>query len=119
MLSAPGTLVFVDAAAAAADDLITDPIERRPQMFARTSVLGILAAAALSLPSSRPCFFFDASGAVSVSDTSDEASYGLTPERVNETRVLAISLGATRAQGSLTLYTQGDHLPRPGRYPVH
>jgi hypothetical protein len=88
-------------------------------MFARTSVFGILAAATLSLPSTRPCYFLDASGAVSVSDTSDEASYGLIPERVNETRVLAISLGATRGQGSLTLYTQGDQLPRPGRYPIH
>jgi hypothetical protein len=33
--------------------------------------------------------------------------------------VLAISLGATRAQGSLTLFTQGDQPLRPGRYPVH
>jgi hypothetical protein len=88
-------------------------------MFARTSLLGMLAATALWLPSSRPCFFFDASGAVSVSDTSDEASYGLMPEEVNEPRLLAISLGATRAQGSLTLYTRGDQPLRPGRYPVH
>jgi hypothetical protein len=88
-------------------------------MSAHTTVLGMLAATALSLPSDTPCFTFDASGAVSLSVTSDEASYGLIPERVNEARVLAISLGATRAQGSLTLYTQGDHPPRPGRYPVH
>jgi hypothetical protein len=88
-------------------------------MSARTSVLGMLAATVLWLPSSRPSFYVNTSGAVTLSDTTDEASYGMMPEQVNEPRVLAISLGATRARGSLTLFTQGDQLPRPGRYPIH
>ena len=88
-------------------------------MSAHTVVIGVLAATALSLPSDTPCFTLDASGAVRVSVTSDEATYGLIPKQANEPRVLAISLGATRAQGSLTLFTQGDQPLRPGRYPVH
>jgi hypothetical protein len=89
-------------------------------MFARTSMLGMLAAATLSLPpGGTPSFHLDASGAVNLTIASDESSYGLTPEKVNGGSILAISMGATRGEGSLALYTQGGQLPKPGRYPVH
>jgi hypothetical protein len=87
-------------------------------MFARSSIL-MLAATALPLHSDgSPSFRLTASGAVTLAVTSDEASYGLVPEEVNGRRIIAVSLGATRGEASLTLYTQGDELPKPGRYPV-
>jgi hypothetical protein len=88
-------------------------------MFARSSILGMLAATALPLYSDgSPSFHLTASGAVTLAVTSNEAGYGLVPEQVNGRRIIAVSLGATRGEASLTLYTQGDELPRPGRYPV-
>jgi len=86
-------------------------------MFARISVLGILAATTLSLPTD-PSFRLDASGAVNLAIRSDETAYGLLPAPANEAPLLAISLGATRGNASLSLYTQGEQLPKPGRYPV-
>ncbi len=88
-------------------------------MFARASILGMFAATSLSLSSdSAPSFQLEASGAVTMAVASDEASYGLSPERIKGRPILAISLGATRGEGSLSLYTQGDQLPKTGRYPV-
>lgn len=89
-------------------------------MFARTSMMRMLAAATLTLPTgSTPSFRLDASGVVNLAIASDESSYGLTREKVNGMSILAISMGATRGKASLALYTQGSQLPQPGRYPVH
>jgi hypothetical protein len=115
-LSAAGTLVSVIASLEA----MPGPQTHDPEapMFARSSIL-MLAAAALPLHSDgSPSFRLTASGAVTLAVTSDEASYGLIPEEVNGRRIIAVSLGATRGEASLTLYTQGDELPKPGRYPV-
>jgi hypothetical protein len=88
-------------------------------MFARSSVFGLLAVTSLSLSSDgSPSFKLDATGAVNLAVAGDEASYGLTPERVRGRPVIAISLGGTRGEGSLSLYSQGSELPKPGRYPV-
>ena len=88
-------------------------------MFARSSILALLAASALSLHSDdSPSFRLSATGAVTLAVTSQEATYGLVPKEDNQPRIIAISLGARRGDASLTLYTQGDELPRPGRYPV-
>jgi hypothetical protein len=116
-LSAAGTLVSVIASLKA----MPSPGTHDPEalMFARASILGMLAATSLSLPSDEsPSFHLAASGAVTLAITSNEARYGLVPEQVNGQRIIAVSLGATRGEASLTLFTQGDELPKPGRYPV-
>jgi hypothetical protein len=88
-------------------------------MFARSSTLGLLAAAALSMPSDPATeFSFQSIGAVALSIKGDEAHYSLTPEKMNGKPVLAISLGSTGGNGALFLYTTGDELPKKGRYPV-
>jgi hypothetical protein len=88
-------------------------------MYARSSILGLLAASLLSISSDGgPSFHLASSGAVTLAVTSNEAVFGLVPEQVNEARLIAVSLGATRGEASLTLFTQGNELPRPGRYPV-
>jgi len=88
-------------------------------MFARSSIFGLFAASALSLqPYDVPSFRLAATGAVNLAVTSQEATYGLVPKEENQRRIIAISLGARRGNASLTLYTQGDELLRPGRYPV-
>ena len=88
-------------------------------MLARSSTVGLLATIALSLAADPvPSFTLQSSGALSLAVASDDARYGIVPGSVNQRPVLAISLGATRAQGSLSLYTYGDEVLRPGRYPV-
>ena len=88
-------------------------------MYARSSILGLLAASLLSISSDGgPSFHLASSGAVTLAVTSNEAVFGVVPEQVNGARIIAVSLGATRGEASLTLFTQGDELPRPGRYPV-
>ena len=89
-------------------------------MLARSSAVGLLATMALSLPGDTPVPYFtlQSSGAVRLAVSSDEARYGISPESVNQRPVLAISLGATRAAGAVLLYTYGDEVLRPGRYPV-
>jgi hypothetical protein len=88
-------------------------------MFARAAILGMLAATSLPLRSDvSPSFHLAASGAVTLAVTSNEAIYGLVPDDGNGRRIIAVSLGATRGEASLTLFTQGDELPQPGRYPV-
>jgi hypothetical protein len=89
-------------------------------VFARSSTLGLMVTLALSLPSDRtPGYSIQSSGAVRVIAAGKEASYGLTRQRANEKPTLTISLGATGAEGSLGLYTDGEELPRSGRYPIH
>jgi hypothetical protein len=87
-------------------------------MSASFPVLGLLAAVALSLPASAPYFTFTTDGSVDVTVTGNEARIGMIPAEVNGTPVLEISLGATNAEGSLSLYMSGDQLPSTGRYPV-
>jgi hypothetical protein len=89
-------------------------------MLARSSAVGLLATIALSLPPDPPAPYFtlESTGAVRVAVTSEEARYGIIPEAVNQRPVLGISLGATRANGVLLLYTYADEVLRPGRYPV-
>jgi hypothetical protein len=89
-------------------------------MLARSSTLGLLATMALSLPTDRaPGYSIQSSGAARVSAAGKEASYGLTRQTVNEKPTLTISLGAAGAEGRLGLYTDGQELPRSGRYPIH
>ena len=89
-------------------------------MYARVSILGLLAVAGLSLPAGpAPEFTFRSTGAVDLSSSGTEAGYGLAPELVNGKPELVISLGATTGQGALLLFTVGDALPRTGRYPIY
>jgi hypothetical protein len=88
-------------------------------VYARISKLSMLAAMAIALPASRaPFFTLGAGGAVNLSLVGEEARYGMAPAAVDGQSVLTISLGATSAEGSLTLSMVGDGLPAPGRYPV-
>jgi hypothetical protein len=88
-------------------------------MLARSSTVGLVAATALSLAAGpMPCFNLESTGAVRLAVTSDEASYGIVAPSAGERPVLTIALGATRAAGSLSLYTHGDEPLRPGRYPM-
>lgn len=88
-------------------------------MLARSYAVGLLAAVALPLSDDpAPYFNLESSGAVQLAVTSDEARYGLIPESVNGRPVIAISLGATRGEAALVLYTYADEPLRPGRYPT-
>lgn len=89
-------------------------------MLARSSTVGLLAAIALTLPAdpAAPYFTLESTGAVRLAVTSEEARYGMIPDSVNHRPVLGISLGATRGDGVLLLFTYGDEVLRPGRYPV-
>jgi hypothetical protein len=88
-------------------------------MFARSSAVGLLAAIALPLAGEpAPYFTLQSSGAVRLAVTSDEARYGIVPESVNQRPTIAISLGATRGDAALLLYTYADQPLRPGRYPA-
>jgi hypothetical protein len=88
-------------------------------MLARFSTVGILGAFALAPHwSHAPFFTLGAEGAVNLVVSSDEARYGVTPMVVGDSRVLTISLGATRALGSLTLSMSGGRVPPSGRYAI-
>jgi hypothetical protein len=89
-------------------------------MLARSSTVGLAAAIALwfGLYPTAGYFTLESSGAIHVAAVGDEARYGMVHELVNHRPVMAISLGATRATGSLSLYTYGDEVLRPGRYPI-
>jgi hypothetical protein len=94
-------------------------LELESAMPPRPSTLGVFAVMVLSLPPGRaPYFTLGARGAINLAVASDEARYGITPVAVEESRMLHISLGATRAAGALVLSMSGDQLPRRGRYPV-
>jgi len=89
-------------------------------MFARSSTLGLIVTVALSLPTDRtPVYRIQSSGAVSLNAAGTEAQYGLSREMVDGKPVLTITLGATTGQSALMLFTDGDELPRSGRYPVY
>lgn len=89
-------------------------------MYARSMTLGLLAAAALSLPSDSVTeFTLQSHGAVSLSVAGTEARYGLVPETAEGEPLLTISLGATSGEGALWLMTVGDEVPGTGRYPIY
>jgi hypothetical protein len=86
-------------------------------MFARSSTVVLLATVALHSDPA-PYFTLESSGALQLAVSSEEARYGLSPEPHNQRPVMAISLGATRGDAALLLYTYADEPLRPGRYPV-
>jgi hypothetical protein len=88
-------------------------------MLARVSTLGLVATMALSTSSGpTPAFTLESSGAVRLTVAGTEAHYSISPEPVEGKREVAIALGPTGAEGAIWLFTAGDRLPRPGRYPV-
>ena len=88
-------------------------------MRARSSMVSLLATMALSQSADPlPYFTLESSGAVSLAVTSGEARYGIVPDPRGGRPVLSISLGATKAEGSLSLFTDGEAALRPGRYRV-
>lgn len=89
-------------------------------MLARSSIVGLLTTIALSVPVEpvAPYFTLESTGALRLAVSGDEATYGLMPEPVDQRPLLSITLGGTRGDGALMLYTYGDEPVRPGRYPV-
>jgi len=87
-------------------------------MRAHSPVVGLLAIIALFQPDPLPYFTLESSGAVSLAVTSGEARYGIMPDPRGGRSVLSISLGASTAAGSLSLFTDGEAALRPGRYRV-
>ncbi|HET9039152.1 MAG TPA: hypothetical protein VFN40_03215 [Gemmatimonadales bacterium] len=88
-------------------------------MFARSSTLGLVAAVAFTLPSNpSTTLTLHSSGAVRLAVTGTDARYGLSPELEDGKPIMAVTLGATGSGSALWLYTQGDELPRVGRYPI-
>jgi hypothetical protein len=89
-------------------------------MFARSSTLGLMITAALSVSADRtPAYRIQSSGAVSLNAAGTEARYGIAREKVDGKPVLTITLGATTGNGALMLFTDGGEIPRSGRYPVY
>lgn len=93
---------------------------RRCSLFARTSTAGLLAVLALSLPAdpAAPSYTLESTGALRLATSGAEATYGLVPEPLEKRPVIAISLGATKGDASLVLFTYADMALIPGRYPV-
>lgn len=88
-------------------------------MFARVSILGLVASMALSTaPGPTPSFTLESSGALRLAVAGTEAHFSISPDLVEGKRELAIALGPTGAKGALWLFTEAGELPRPGRYPV-
>jgi hypothetical protein len=101
------------------------PQPRRPEGWAQRVAnddvgLASIGATAIATTSRRfPCFALDASDAVNLVVSGDEARYGTVSEMVDGSPLVVISLGATSGQGSLTLMISGDRLPPSGRYAIH
>lgn len=88
-------------------------------MRARSSTAGLIALLALPLPvDSAPYFTLESTGALRLAVTSGEARVGLMADPSSGRPVLEISLGATRGDAALVLFTYADQPLRPGRYPV-
>jgi hypothetical protein len=90
------------------------------QRFANDDVgLASTGATVIATASSRfPFFALDASDAVNLVVSGNEARYGTVSEVVDGSPLVVISLGATSGEGSLTLMTSGDRLPPSGRYAI-
>ena len=90
-------------------------------MYARSSILAVLAAIAVGAPvNPTPHFAFGTTGAITLNVSGHDAVYGviLSPGQVNRRVMLNLSLGATDAQGSVMLYLPGNLIPGIGRYPI-
>ena len=88
-------------------------------MYARSSIVGIVATMTLSLSGHTASRFrLGTTGAIALNVAGDEARYGVVPPSVNGPPVLVVSLGATSAQAALTLYVPGNGVPAKGRYPI-
>jgi hypothetical protein len=88
-------------------------------MRSRSSVLGLVATLAVSLPSNpASSYTLEAVGALRLASSGQEASYGLMRDPSNGRAILQISLGATHGEAALSLFTYADSELRPGRYPV-
>jgi hypothetical protein len=88
-------------------------------MFARLSILALAAAlAAAPSPHAAASYSLESTGALRQRVEGSEARYGITPERVEGKRELAIALGATTGNGAIVLLTEADGRLEPGRYPV-
>ena len=88
-------------------------------MRSRSSFFGLIATLAVSLPSHpAPSYTLEAEGALRLAASGQEARYGLMRDPSNGRALLEISLGATRGEAALSLYTYADSELRPGRYPV-
>jgi len=90
-------------------------------MYARSSVLAVLAAIAVSAPvNPTPHFAFGTTGALTLNVSGHDAVYGviLSPGQINRRVMLNLSLGATDGQGSVMLYLPGNLIPGIGLYPI-
>lgn len=88
-------------------------------MRSRSSLLGLMATLAVSLPSHpAPSYTIEAVGALRLASSGQEARYGLMRDPSNGRAILEISLGATHGEAALLLFSYADSELRPGRYPV-
>lgn len=88
-------------------------------MYARSTTVGILAAAALALTvQSAPNYTLRSTGAIRLDAAGHEARYGMTPSAVRGRPVLTLTLGGDTAAGAIHLSLPGGRLPTPGRYPI-
>lgn len=89
-------------------------------MLARSSTAGLFAVALLALPADHaaPSYTLESTGALAVSSSGPEASFGRVPESPHERPAISITLGAPTGQAVLALYTYADIPLTPGRYPV-
>jgi hypothetical protein len=88
-------------------------------MRSRSSLFGLIATVAVSLPSHpAPSYTLEAEGALRLASSGQEARYGLMRDPSNGRAILEISLGATQGEAALSLFTYADSELRPGRYPV-
>jgi hypothetical protein len=87
-------------------------------MYAQLS-LATLTAIVLTFPVKQgPRFNLGATGAINMNVAGDEARYGLVPTESSGHPRVTISLGATRAAGTLLLSVRGDRVLERGRYPL-
>ena len=89
-------------------------------MLARSSIAGLAAAFALSLPgvTGTPHYTLESTGAVRISAGGADATYGVSPAADGGPPILAIALGAVQGDAALLLHTQADRKLVPGRYRV-
>lgn len=88
-------------------------------MSPRLLPLGLLAAILILLPRTPArSFSLRASGAVTLSITSDEARFGHIPAAIGGDPTVTIALGTVGARGSLTLSTWSSRVLSEGQYPI-
>jgi hypothetical protein len=88
-------------------------------MRSPSSLLGLVATLAVSLPSyPASSYTLEATGALRLASSGQEAGYGVMRDPSNGRAILHISLGATQGEAALSLFTYADSDLVPGRYPV-